>query len=141
MVSNPKSTFNFLYTFVIQVLNLVIDALTHEDASVRTAACICLRSVSRSIKVCNMRWRLALEVYYASAMCSLILMKLCSEFECRSFYEWKGCFSFGSASLWSFYFCPGILDASIIFIFLIMLLWVVSKFIKGTCISYQRTNF
>ncbi|KAL9319982.1 hypothetical protein ACSQ67_011821 [Phaseolus vulgaris] len=34
----------------LQVLNLVIDALTHEDASVRTAACICLRSVSRSIK-------------------------------------------------------------------------------------------
>ncbi|KAG4935298.1 hypothetical protein JHK85_050217 [Glycine max] len=35
----------------LQVLNLVVDALTHEDASVRTAACICLRSVSRSIKV------------------------------------------------------------------------------------------
>ncbi|RZC00067.1 Armadillo repeat-containing protein 8 isoform B [Glycine soja] len=34
----------------LQVLNLVVDALTHEDASVRTAACICLRSVSRSIK-------------------------------------------------------------------------------------------
>ncbi|KAK7289705.1 hypothetical protein RIF29_03560 [Crotalaria pallida] len=33
-----------------QVLNLVVDALTHDDASVRTAACICLRSVSRSIK-------------------------------------------------------------------------------------------
>ncbi|XP_027335549.1 armadillo repeat-containing protein 8-like isoform X2 [Abrus precatorius] len=34
----------------LQVLNLVVDALIHEDASVRTAACICLRSVSRSIK-------------------------------------------------------------------------------------------
>ncbi|KAK7301832.1 hypothetical protein RJT34_12708 [Clitoria ternatea] len=34
----------------LQVLNLVVDALTHEDASVRSAACICLRSVSRSIK-------------------------------------------------------------------------------------------
>ncbi|KAJ0083491.1 hypothetical protein Patl1_29773 [Pistacia atlantica] len=33
-----------------QVLNLVIDALAHESADVRTAACICLRSVSRSIK-------------------------------------------------------------------------------------------
>ncbi|OIV95566.1 hypothetical protein TanjilG_04903 [Lupinus angustifolius] len=32
------------------VLNLVVDALTHDDASVRTAACICLRSVSHSIK-------------------------------------------------------------------------------------------
>ncbi|KAK7305321.1 hypothetical protein VNO77_43225 [Canavalia gladiata] len=34
----------------LQVLNLVVDALTHEDASVRTAACICLRNVSRSVK-------------------------------------------------------------------------------------------
>ncbi|XP_031271957.1 armadillo repeat-containing protein 8 [Pistacia vera] len=34
----------------LQVLNLVIDALAHESADVRTAACICLRSVSRSIK-------------------------------------------------------------------------------------------
>lgn len=38
----------------MQVLNLVADALTHEVADVRTAACICLRSVSRSIKVCAM---------------------------------------------------------------------------------------
>ncbi|XP_044482366.1 armadillo repeat-containing protein 8 isoform X2 [Mangifera indica] len=35
----------------LQVLNLVIDALAHDSAHVRTAACICLRSVSRSIKV------------------------------------------------------------------------------------------
>ncbi|CAL0335031.1 unnamed protein product [Lupinus luteus] len=34
----------------LQVLNIVVEALTHNDASVRTAACICLRSVSRSIK-------------------------------------------------------------------------------------------
>ncbi|KAJ1410860.1 Armadillo-type fold [Sesbania bispinosa] len=34
----------------LQVLNLLIDALTHDDANVRTAACICLKSVSRSIK-------------------------------------------------------------------------------------------
>ncbi|XP_044482367.1 armadillo repeat-containing protein 8 isoform X3 [Mangifera indica] len=34
----------------LQVLNLVIDALAHDSAHVRTAACICLRSVSRSIK-------------------------------------------------------------------------------------------
>ncbi|KAE9594134.1 hypothetical protein Lalb_Chr18g0050571 [Lupinus albus] len=36
-----------------EVLNLVVDALTHDDASVRTAACICLRSVSRSFKNLN----------------------------------------------------------------------------------------
>lgn len=34
----------------LEVLNLVTDALTHEVDDVRTAACICLRSVSRSIK-------------------------------------------------------------------------------------------
>ncbi|KAF2287379.1 hypothetical protein GH714_039783 [Hevea brasiliensis] len=34
----------------LQVLNLVIDALTHDSADVRTAACICIRSVTRSIK-------------------------------------------------------------------------------------------
>ncbi|KAL2339899.1 hypothetical protein Fmac_007839 [Flemingia macrophylla] len=32
------------------VLNLVVDALSHKDANVRTAACICLRSVCHSIK-------------------------------------------------------------------------------------------
>lgn len=34
----------------LQVLNLLIDALTHDEANVRAAACICLRSVSRSVK-------------------------------------------------------------------------------------------
>ncbi|KAA8549752.1 hypothetical protein F0562_001230 [Nyssa sinensis] len=34
----------------LQVLNLLTDALTHESADVRTAACICLKSVSRSVK-------------------------------------------------------------------------------------------
>ncbi|MED6219909.1 hypothetical protein PIB30_040189 [Stylosanthes scabra] len=34
----------------LQVLDLVVDALTHDDTSVRAAACVCLRSVSRSIK-------------------------------------------------------------------------------------------
>ncbi|KAH1261883.1 Glutamate receptor 2.9 [Glycine max] len=38
------------FSFSTLVLNLVVDALTHEGASVRIAACICLRSVSRSIK-------------------------------------------------------------------------------------------
>ncbi|KAK6235591.1 hypothetical protein SCA6_010928 [Theobroma cacao] len=37
----------------LQVLNLVTDALTVDSADVRTAACICLKSVTRSIKVCN----------------------------------------------------------------------------------------
>ncbi|XP_022729522.1 armadillo repeat-containing protein 8-like isoform X2 [Durio zibethinus] len=35
----------------LQVLNLVTDALTDNSADVRTAACICLKSVTRSIKV------------------------------------------------------------------------------------------
>ncbi|XP_017983156.1 PREDICTED: armadillo repeat-containing protein 8 isoform X3 [Theobroma cacao] len=35
----------------LQVLNLVTDALTVDSADVRTAACICLKSVTRSIKV------------------------------------------------------------------------------------------
>ncbi|XP_052187285.1 uncharacterized protein LOC127798042 [Diospyros lotus] len=34
----------------LQVLNLVTDALTHDSANVRAAACICLKSVSRSVK-------------------------------------------------------------------------------------------
>ncbi|KAM2057849.1 hypothetical protein ACFX16_030489 [Malus domestica] len=34
----------------LQALKLVSDALTHDSFEVRTAACICLRSVSRSIK-------------------------------------------------------------------------------------------
>ncbi|XP_022729521.1 armadillo repeat-containing protein 8-like isoform X1 [Durio zibethinus] len=34
----------------LQVLNLVTDALTDNSADVRTAACICLKSVTRSIK-------------------------------------------------------------------------------------------
>ncbi|XVF29600.1 hypothetical protein REPUB_Repub15cG0136000 [Reevesia pubescens] len=34
----------------LQVLNLVTDALTDDSADVRTAACICLKSVTRSIK-------------------------------------------------------------------------------------------
>ncbi|XP_028758750.1 armadillo repeat-containing protein 8 [Neltuma alba] len=34
----------------LQVLNFVIDALTHDNANVRAAACVCLRSVTRSIK-------------------------------------------------------------------------------------------
>ncbi|XP_027332043.1 armadillo repeat-containing protein 8-like [Abrus precatorius] len=34
----------------LQVLNILIDALSHDDANVRSAACICLKSVSRSIK-------------------------------------------------------------------------------------------
>ncbi|KAF5937214.1 hypothetical protein HYC85_024720 [Camellia sinensis] len=34
----------------LQVLNLVTDALTHDSAVVRAAACICLKSVSRSVK-------------------------------------------------------------------------------------------
>lgn len=38
-----------------QVLNVVVDALAHDSADVRSAACICLRNVSRSIKVCNSR--------------------------------------------------------------------------------------
>lgn len=36
--------------FSLKALNLVIDALTHDSSSVRAAACICLRSVFRSIK-------------------------------------------------------------------------------------------
>ncbi|XP_072092260.1 uncharacterized protein [Arachis hypogaea] len=35
----------------LQVLDLVVDALTHDDTIVRAAACVCLRSVSRSIKL------------------------------------------------------------------------------------------
>ena len=35
------------------MLNLVTDALADDSADVRTAACICLKSVTRSIKVCN----------------------------------------------------------------------------------------
>ncbi|ONI13851.1 hypothetical protein PRUPE_4G249300 [Prunus persica] len=35
----------------LQALNLVSDALTHDSSDVRTAACMCLRCVSRSIKV------------------------------------------------------------------------------------------
>ena len=34
------------------MLDLVTHALTHDNADVRAAACICLKSVSRSIKVC-----------------------------------------------------------------------------------------
>ncbi|KAI5334455.1 hypothetical protein L3X38_024588 [Prunus dulcis] len=34
----------------LQALNLVSDALTHDSSEVRTAACMCLRCVSRSIK-------------------------------------------------------------------------------------------
>ncbi|XP_014502530.1 armadillo repeat-containing protein 8 isoform X1 [Vigna radiata var. radiata] len=34
----------------LQVLNMLVDALTYDDANVRTAACICLKNVSRSIK-------------------------------------------------------------------------------------------
>ncbi|KAJ7964099.1 Armadillo repeat-containing protein 8 [Quillaja saponaria] len=34
----------------LQVLNVVVDALTHNSANVRSAACFCLRCVSRSIK-------------------------------------------------------------------------------------------
>ncbi|KAJ7959750.1 armadillo repeat-containing protein 8 [Quillaja saponaria] len=34
----------------LKVLNMVIDALTHDSANVRSAACICIRCVSRSIK-------------------------------------------------------------------------------------------
>lgn len=34
----------------LQVLNLVVDALAHDSSDVRSAACMCLRSVSRSIK-------------------------------------------------------------------------------------------
>lgn len=34
----------------LQVLNLLINALTNDETNVRTAACICLKSVSRSIK-------------------------------------------------------------------------------------------
>ncbi|KAH7860635.1 hypothetical protein Vadar_015911 [Vaccinium darrowii] len=34
----------------LQVLNLVTDALTHDSANVRAAACICMKSVSRSVK-------------------------------------------------------------------------------------------
>ncbi|GMI97438.1 hypothetical protein like AT1G51350 [Hibiscus trionum] len=34
----------------LQVLNLVADALTDHNAGVRTAACVCLKSVTRSIK-------------------------------------------------------------------------------------------
>ncbi|KAL5062334.1 hypothetical protein RYX36_024071 [Vicia faba] len=34
----------------LQVLNLLVNALTHDEANVRTAACICLKTVSRSIK-------------------------------------------------------------------------------------------
>ncbi|KAL2325934.1 hypothetical protein Fmac_024992 [Flemingia macrophylla] len=52
MVGRPN---NWRYCIIYLVLNLVVDALSHEDANVRTAACICLRSVSHSIKVCNMR--------------------------------------------------------------------------------------
>lgn len=34
-------------------MNIVIDAIKHESSDIRIAACTCLRSVSRSIKVCN----------------------------------------------------------------------------------------
>uniref|UniRef100_A0A5B6ZSE1 Putative armadillo repeat-containing protein 8 n=1 Tax=Davidia involucrata TaxID=16924 RepID=A0A5B6ZSE1_DAVIN len=34
----------------LQVLNLVTDALIHDSADVRAAACICLKNVSRSVK-------------------------------------------------------------------------------------------
>ncbi|XP_038678574.1 armadillo repeat-containing protein 8 isoform X1 [Tripterygium wilfordii] len=34
----------------LQVLELVIDSLTNDNADIRSAACICLRNVSRSIK-------------------------------------------------------------------------------------------
>lgn len=34
-------------------MNIVIDAIKHESSDIRIAACTCLRSVSRSIKVGN----------------------------------------------------------------------------------------
>ncbi|ESW14466.1 hypothetical protein PHAVU_008G283500 [Phaseolus vulgaris] len=34
----------------LQALNKLVDALTYDDANVRTAACICLKNVSRSVK-------------------------------------------------------------------------------------------
>lgn len=36
---------------LMQAVNLITDALNHDGSDVRAAACICLRSVSRSIKV------------------------------------------------------------------------------------------
>lgn len=46
-----------------QVLSLVVDALAHDNANVRVAACICLRSNSRSIKVCNVKPHMTLEFF------------------------------------------------------------------------------
>ena len=90
----------------MQVLNLVADALTHEVADVRTAACICLRSVSRSIKVCAMNVKFMItDLWWLQNR--LLLIKYHSEFECRLFYERNDCYSLGSAFTWPFYFRPG----------------------------------
>lgn len=36
----------------MQGLQFITDALNNDNADVRAAACICLRNVSRSVKVC-----------------------------------------------------------------------------------------
>lgn len=38
----------------MQALDVITDVLTHDTAEVRAAACICLKSVSRSVKVRNL---------------------------------------------------------------------------------------
>lgn len=47
----PKK--HLLLLFIFQALKLVTDALSCKSPEVRVAACICLKNVSRSVKVCS----------------------------------------------------------------------------------------
>lgn len=43
----------YIYIFCTQAMKFVTDALSQDSGEVRAAACVCLKNVSRSVKVCN----------------------------------------------------------------------------------------
>lgn len=45
--------FDSYFYLLMQAMKLVGDALSHDSGEVRAAACICLKNVSRSVKVCD----------------------------------------------------------------------------------------
>lgn len=40
-----------IYIFCLQAMKFVTDALSQDSGEVRAAACVCLKNVSRSVKV------------------------------------------------------------------------------------------
>lgn len=84
-------TCNFKSVLSMQAFNSVKDALLHDCADVRAAACICMRNVSRSVQVCSRindsNIKIVFRVDHLDSSLIYVYTYIFTEFECRILHE------------------------------------------------------